>query len=108
MFGIFLKFSLSFITSFIILSFNISGKSLFHHISSFTGPLGENIQASIASSFSHSFEKSKKISNEMLSKRTKKVQDEIKSKRSALKEEKILEEIKKDEIKKLDEIIKNN
>ena len=112
MIGMFFKFTISFVLCFIILSFNIDRKPLFYHISEFTGPLGTEVQESIRKSVKRSYKKSKKISEGMFDESESSIEDLIQSKRSASKykheEEMVLEELRQDEIKQLDNIIKNN
>lgn len=112
MIGMFFKFTLSFVICFIILSFNIDRKPLFYHISELTGPLGAEVQDSIRKSVKRSYKKSKKLGEGMFSDTTPSIEDLIQSKRSASKykheEEMVLEELRHDEIKRLDDIIKNN
>ena len=104
MLGALLKFSLSFVVWFVILSFKIGDKQLFNHISEFTGPIGADIQESITKSFEHTFSKSKKL----FTNSNPELQDTVQSKKSGIiKKLDELEELKEDEIKKLDELIGN-
>lgn len=103
------KCILTFSFCFIVLSFNVSNKPLFFHISEVTGPIGTDIQESISKSFKHTYSKSKKLFTNSVPQ----VRDSIKSQKSALTKEvnqKVdeIEELRKDEIKKLDDLIRNN
>ena len=105
MIKMFFKFTLSFAISFIVLSFNISEKPIFDHLSELTGPIGSDIQNSITKSFEHTYSKSKKLFTNSVPN----FSDKVKSKKSGLKKKSDeLEELKKDEIKKLDELIRKN
>lgn len=99
------KFTLTFVFCFIVLSFQVSNKPIFNHISDYTGPIGADIQKSISKSFDHTYSKSKKLFTNSVPT----LEDTVKSKKSALgKKLKDMEELKKDEIKKLDDLIRNN
>ncbi len=105
------KFSLAFIASFLILSFHIDKKPIFYHVSQFTGPLGTEVQDSIGKSVKRSLNKSKELSTNFFKNADPVyVKDSINSSRSATNNdnELILEEIKRDEAKKLDELIHKN
>ena len=108
MFSFLIKSLLSFTVCFIILSFHIKNKPLFYHISEFTGPLGTEVQGSLKKSFKRTIHKSQKI----FTNSTPPLKDAIQSQRSSAYEKKknemILERLKKEEIKKLDELIKKN
>ena len=100
-----LKFLITFTFCFVVLSFNVSNKPLFYHISEVTGPVGADIQDSISKSFQHTYSKSKKLFTNSVPQ----FKDSVKSKKSGInKKSQKLEELKKDEIKKLDEIIRKN
>lgn len=105
MIKMFFKFTLSFVISFIVLSFNISEKPIFDHLSDLTGPIGSDIQNSITKSFKHTYSKSKKLFTNSVPN----FSDSVKSEKSAIKKKtNDFEDLKKDEIKKLDELIRNN
>lgn len=105
MFRLIFKFCLSFALCFIVLSFNIDNKPVFYHISKVTGPIGADIQNSLTKSIQHTYAKSKILfTNSVPS-----FQDSVKSKKSGIKKKaKELEELKDDERKRLNDIIKNN
>lgn len=111
MFGFIFKFSLAFMVSFLILSFHLNNKPIFYHLSEITGPLGTEVQSSFGKSMKRGIDKSKKLGKEFLNNANPKYLDEINSQQSSLNshdsEEMILEDIKKDEAKKLDELINN-
>ncbi len=106
MFKLIFKCIFSFIVCFIILSFKINDKVIFNHLSELTGPLGQDVQSSLTKSAKRTLKKSQAI----FTNAEPKLRDEIKSKKSSLKKQgkKSLEHLKLDEMKKLDEIIKNN
>jgi hypothetical protein len=113
MIAIVFKFSLAFTFSFIVLSFNINQKPIFYHISQITGPLGQDVQESFGRSVKRSIKKSKNIGKELFNNATPKYyDDQINSSQSSLngkiEDEMILEEIKRDEARKLDDLIKKN
>lgn len=99
------KFSLTFIACFIILSFKVGEKQLFFHINEYTGPIGTDIQESITKSFERTFAKSKKL----FTNSEPELRDVVQSQKSGIiKRLDELEDLKEDEIKKLDELIENN
>lgn len=105
MFKIIFKFSLTLIICFIILSFKINNKALFNHISDFSGPIGDDIQKSLAKSANHTLKKSKVL----FTNSTPKIEDAIKSKKSSLKKTfQPLETIQMQEAEELDRIIREN
>lgn len=111
MVSILFKFSIAFIFSFIILSFKFNDKALFNHITDFTGPLGTDVQESFGKSVKRGFSKTKNMGKDFIQNADPRyLEDAIKSNRSALKnsdaKELILEDIKRDEARKLDELIK--
>lgn len=111
MIGFLFKFTLSFIFCFVILSFQISNKPLFYHLSEFTGPIGNEVQQSIKKSVKRTYSKSKKISEDFLNNADPKYTDAVNSKRSSTGSKShgmVLEEINQKDVKKLDEIIKKN
>jgi hypothetical protein len=113
MITMFFKFSIAFVISFVILSFNYSGQPLFYHVTEFTGPIGSDVQNSLGKSVKRSFNKSKKIGNDLFKNADPKYFDDaINSQQSSLNGKKsrelILEDIRKDEARKLDELIEKN
>ncbi len=113
MFGILFKFSLAFIFSYIILSFQIQNKPIFYHISELTGPLGVEVQKSLSKSVKRTITQSKEMGKDLFENADPVyLKDSIKSSQSSLfnqqDSELILEEIKKEETKKLDELINKN
>ena len=113
MIAILFKFTVAFGFSFIILSFNISNKPIFYHISQITGPLGQEVQESFGRSVKRSIKKSKHIGKDFFNNADPVYYDDvINSAQSSLNSRKdgemILEDIKKDEAKKLDDLIKKN
>lgn len=113
MFSMIIKFSIAFIASYVILSFQISHKPIFYHLSSLTGPLGGEIQSSLTKSAKRTYDKSKIIGESFFSNSEPKINDKINSSRSSKKiqkknDELILEEIRREEIQKLDELIQQN
>jgi hypothetical protein len=112
MFGILFKFSLAFIFSYIILSFQIQNKPIFYHISN-SGPLGVEVQKSLSKSVKRTITQSKEMGKDLFENADPVyLKDSIKSSQSSLfnqqDSELILEEIKKEETKKLDELINKN
>lgn len=109
MISLFLKSSVAFLISFLVLSFKFQNRPLFYHLSEITGPVGEEVQRSLGKSVERSISKSKGIFNNA---EPKYLDDTINSQQSSLNaknsKELILEEIKRDEARKLDELIKNN
>ncbi len=110
MIAMFFKFSIAFSVSFLILSFRINDKPIFNHVSEFTGPLGSEVQNSLKKSVKKSFGKTKKIGRDLFENATPKYLDHIGSKQSSVnkKRELILEDLKRDEVKKLDDLIRKN
>ena len=113
MLGIIFKFILMFSLSFIILSFDINNKPIFYHITQITGPLGKDVQRSFGKSVKRSIKNSKKLSKELFNNSEPKYyNDIIESSQSSMNKkitkEMILEDIKRDEARKLDELIRNN
>jgi hypothetical protein len=113
MITMFFKFSIAFVISFVILSFSYDGQPVFYHVTQFTGPLGSEVQKSLGKSVKRSFSKSKKIGKDLFENADPKYFDDaINSQQSSLNGKKdrelILEDIRKDEAKKLDELIKKN
>mgnify|MGYP003684884307 CR=1 FL=1 len=112
MISFFFKFSITFIVSFIILSFKIDKKPLFYHVTEFTGPIGTEVQSTFGKSMKRSLNKSKELGENFLKNADPVYQkDSIKSSRSSLsntESDLILEDIKRDEAKKLDELIQKN
>lgn len=111
------KFSITFIFSFVLLSFKFDNKSLFYHLSEIAGPLGVDVQESLGKSVKRSLSKTEEFGKNLIKNADPKyapqlLEDEINSSRSALghsrEKELILEEIRKDEAKILDELIKKN
>jgi hypothetical protein len=107
------KFTLAFGFSFLILSFNINQKPIFYHITEITGPLGQEVQGSFGRSIERGVNKSKDIGKNLFENSTPRYYDDaIQSSQSSLNEsygnEMILEDIRRDEAKKLDELIKKN
>lgn len=113
MITMFFKFSIAFVISFVILSFSYDGKPLFYHVTEFTGPIGSEVQSSLGKSVKRSLSKSKKIGKDLFNNADPKYFDDtINSQQSSLNGKKtnelILEDIRRDEAKKLDELIKKN
>lgn len=111
MIGILFKCGIAFVVSFLILSFQVNQKTIFYHMTEFTGPLGEEVQKSLGKSVKRSFHKSKKLGEGFFKNADPKILgDTIRSSQSSLSNSKgiILEEIKKDETRKLDELINKN
>lgn len=105
MFKLIFKCLFGFIICFIILSFKINEKPLFNHMSELTGPLGEDVQKSLTKSAKHTLDKSKII----FTNAHPKLKDEVKNKKSSLKKQaKTLEDLKLEEMRKLDELIRDN
>lgn len=107
------KFSITFIFSFIILSFKFDNKALFNHITDLTGPLGTDVQKSFGRSVKHSLSKTKKIGKDFIKNADPRyLKDSIHSQRSSTRRQKdqelILEDIRRDEVRKLDELIQKN
>lgn len=107
-----LKGTTAFVLSFILLSFQINQKPIFIYMTELLGPLGTEIQASFSKSVKRSLKKSSKIGKDLFENADPKYIDSITSERSSgkvlNKDEIILEEIRRDEKKKLDELIHNN
>ena len=105
----FFKFTVAFFISFVVLSFNINQKTIFDHMTEIAGPLGNDVQRSLNKSVNRSISKSKKIFKNA---DPKLVNDSIRSSQSSTSsgkiDELILEDIKRDEARKLDEMIKKN
>ena len=109
-----LKSSIAFMISFIILSFQYNNRSLFSHLTNVFGPIGYEVQHAIGKSFSRSYKKSKELGQSMIKKSSpvfsQKVQ-KLKSSQSArIKKtrEKAMESLEEDEIRKLDDLIKDD
>ena len=60
-----LKFGFMFCLSFFILSVSINDKTLFDHIYSFTGPIGEELRETFAKSFDRTTSKIKESSTDL-------------------------------------------
>jgi len=109
MIKMFFKFTIAFTVSFVILSFKVDGQPLFNHVTSFTGPLGTEVQSSLGKSVKKSFDKTKGFFENA---DPKYLNDVVKNQQSSLTNssdnEMILEDIRKDEVRKLDELINNN
>lgn len=107
-----LKGSVAFLLSFIVLSFQINQKTIFIHMTELLGPLGEDVQRSLTKSVKRGFKKSKNIGSDFFENAEPRYIDKVTSERSSeiLKKgkETILEEIKREERQKLDELIKND
>lgn len=112
MFSLFLKSLIAFTISFVILSFHIQNKPIFYHLTELMGPLGTDIQRSIGKSVKRSIKKSSEMSEDFIKSNKPEYQDYIESRRSSGKlknsKEIILEDIKKEEKRKLDELINKN
>lgn len=114
MLGIVFKSSIAFVISFVVLSFHVDNRPIFYHLSELTGPLGEEVQASLGKSMKRSITRSKKMGKNFLSNSDPRsyMNDSINSARSSLRgkneKELILEDIRRDEIKKLDALIQSN
>ena len=107
------KFTLAFTVSFFILSFKVDHKPLFLHISEFTGPIGTEVQHSFGKSMKRSLKKTREIGKGFFKNADPKVfNDHINSQQSSLNskrdKELILEDIRQDEARKLDELINKN
>jgi len=111
------KFTLTFIFSFFILSFNINNKPIFYHFSQIAGPVGTDIQSTLSKSMSHSVRKSKELGKQLFNNsKPKYMNDTIKNRQSALKKERekrrnkhlIQEELRHSERMKLDQLIQSN
>lgn len=104
-----LKGSVAFILSFIILSFQVNQKPIFIYMTELLGPLGTEIQQSFSKSVKRGFKKSSKIGKDLFENADPGIIDTISSERSSgaanRAKEMILEEIKKEEKRKLDEMI---
>lgn len=112
MFSFMLKFSITFLVSFVILSFQVNNKTIFAHLNEITGPIGQEVQSSIQKSVNRSYQKSKKISKEFLENSDPKYFDSVNSSRSSTEFKKshgmVLEQLENDDVQKLDKVIKNN
>lgn len=112
MLSLFLKSMIAFTISFVVLSFHIQNKPIFYHLTEIMGPLGTDIQHSIGKSVKRGIKKSSKMSQDFIKNNKPEYQDYVDSKRSSGKinrsKEVILEEIRRDEKRKLDELIKND
>lgn len=113
MISLFFKFTMAFVISFILLSFNIKDQPIFYHITQFTGPLGNEVQNYFGKSVTRSFNKTKEMGRNLFeNSRPTYLEDTIGKQQSSLHltsgKELILEDIRKDEVKKLDELIKKN
>lgn len=113
MISFFFKFTLAFVLSFVILSFKIENKPLFYHVTEFAGPLGTEVQHSLGKSVKRSLHKTKQMGKGFFNNASPKyINDTIKSQQSSLNSksdnELILEDIRRDEVKKLDQLIKKS
>lgn len=113
MISFFFKSTLAFVVSFLVLSFQINHKPLFHHISEITGPIGSEVQSSLKKSVKRSYQKSKEIGTELFSNSDPRYTDEIKSRRSSTKfrnnkKEMVLEDLHQNDVKNLDKVIREN
>ena len=113
MISLIFKLSIAFIFSFVVLSFKFDQKALFYHITEITGPLGTDVQESFGKSVKRSLSKTQELGKNLIQNADPKyMEDAINSQRSSLsssrEKELILEEIRKEEAKKLDEIINQN
>ena len=109
MLGMIFKFTVMFAVSFIILSFRVSDRPIFNHLSDMTGPLGSDVQNSFSRSVKRSIRKSKHL---FTNSDPRIIQDRINNSRSAGKikrsKETILEDIKNDEVRRLDALINDH
>ena len=110
MISLLFKFSIAFIFSFIVLSFKVDNRPIFYHITEFTGPLGTDVQKSFGKSVKRSLSKTQELGKDFIKNADPRyIEDAIKSQRSSLRVNKdselILEDIRKDEARKLDELI---
>ena len=112
MFSLFLKSLIAFTISFVVLSFHIQKKPIFYHLTEIMGPLGTDIQKSIGKSVKRGMKKSSEIGQDFIQNNKPEYQDYVESKRSSGKldhsKETVLEEIRKEEKRKLDELINSN
>ena len=113
MIGFIFKFSVTFAISFLLLSFEINNKPIFYHLSKYFGPIGTDIQDSLNTKVQKGLQESKKIGKELFHNADPKIlDDQIRSKQSSSlydsdpENEFILEEIRRDEVRKLDELIR--
>jgi hypothetical protein len=112
MISLIFKFSIAFIFSFVILSFKLNDRPLFYHLTEFTGPLGTDVQKSLGKSVKRSLSKTQELGKNLIRNADPKyIEDAINSQRSSVGKNKtndmILEDIRRDEVRKLDELIKS-
>ena len=111
MIGMIVKFSIAFIFSFILLSFQVNLKTIFNHLTEILGPVGVDVQESLKKSMKRGLNKSGDMSKEFFDNANPKFVDEINSQRSSLNqkdEEIILEKLEREDIKELDKVIYDN
>ncbi len=115
MIGFLFKSSIAFIVSFIILSFKVNNKPVFYYISDLTGPVGVEVQNSLTKSMKRSINKSKDLGKNLFKNADPKIiNDQITSGQSSQNSSKkgmnhlILEDIRRDEVEKLDKLINKN
>jgi len=95
------------------MSFQINKRPIFSHLTDLTGPLGVEVQKSLGKSMQRSINRSKSMSESLFHNADPKyVDDVISSEQSSTlakrNGELILEDIKREETRKLDELIQKN
>lgn len=112
MISMIIKSVIAFTISFVVLSFQVNRKPIFYHLSEIMGPLGTDIQRSIGKSVKRGIKKSGEISKDFIQNSDLEYKDYIDTKKSGGRlgatSEVILEDIRKDEKRKLDELINND
>jgi len=117
-----LKTSMALTLSYIVFSFQISGKYVFDHVTDFTGPLGENIQSSLGMAANNTWDKSKEVGSQLFTNSKPKVEKlfndskksitravapKVQKAKKQVKEE-FLEDLKQEEMSNLDKIIETH
>ena len=99
-----IKFFCAFIVSFLLLSINVSKKPLFYHLKDLVGPLGSDISESVSRSFDRTVDKSSDLGKSLFDNSAPKGN----SKALKAKRDKIQEDIKASEQKRLDQVIEKD
>lgn len=114
-----LKYSMTILLSYIVLSFQFNDKYLFDYLTELTGPLGENIQRSLGDAFDKSWDKTKDYGKQLFTNSAPVIKEKYQSARSevvkkvtpAVKkktkevEQDFLDDLKQEEMNHLDSII---
>lgn len=115
-----LKFTFMFCISFFILSVSVKDKTVFDHIYSFTGPIGQELKDTLSKGFTRTTSKIKESttdlffsSNDEINKKDKKTKNTQALKNKILKEKRardqhVREDISPEEAKILSEMINNS